>query len=279
MSKPYLVIIDTKLGIETNVNFNAEISSNLANIDKVLMNFKNKNSLASNLAQVGYVLPQEFDFKIKCDTKIFNVLYGNNPVVNYFCEEFTEPNFKAGKCLQIQSIVLKFRDSLDNKEFRKYLIGQLDPMFEKNLLDAINMYANSKEYQNYNGTSTAIRNMFKEFEKYSIIRIFSEIVFRYNESYNKNINILSPSIIKKQRDVKIDMFKTNFDVFYLTKKRNTKPVLNQANHSYIENPVRKSLDNPNQNKLDIWTLEEMQEFLPHDDLEELHDHINFGRIR
>lgn len=279
MSKPYLVIIDTKLNIEEKVDFKKEIKSNLANIDKILMNFKDKDSLASNLAHVGYVVPQTFDFKIKHDSKVLNVLYGDNPVVNYFSEEFAEPNFKASKCLQINSLVLKFRDSIKNEDFRKYLIGQLDPASENNLLDAINMYIKSNDNQDYYGTSTAIKNMFKEFEKYSTIRTFSEIVFRYNENYNKNINILSLSVIKKHHEGKIDLFKTNFDVFYLADKRKTKPVLKFPNHTYIENPVRKSLDNPNQDKLNIWTLEEMQDFLPHDELEELNDNINFGRIR
>lgn len=277
MGKPYLKIIDTKLGIETNVNFNSEIGSSLANIDKALMNFKNKDSLAMNLTQMGYVLPKEFDFKIKQDGKIYDVLYNDNLVVNYFCDEFSNPNFKPTKDLRLSAFTLNCIHAIENKDFHKYLRGQLDPQFERNLLDAIIMHQDATEYHNSNGRSTATRNFFREFDKYSIVRTFSEVVRNYNNKYDKNINVLTSSMLKKQKDIKIDMFKTNFDIFYLAKKRKTKPILTKKEHRYLNNPIRKSLDNQDLNKLDVWTLEELEEFLPHDEIEELHDQIREGK--
>jgi hypothetical protein len=279
MGKPYLKIIDTKLGIETNVNFNAEVGSSLANIDKALMNFKNKDSLAMELTKMGYSLPQEFDFKIKQDGKSFNVLYGDNVVVNYFVDNFLNPNYKPTKDHYLTAFTGRCISAIENKEFHKYLSGQLDPRFESNLLDAVGMHQESREYQSRNGLNAASHNFYREFNKYSVIRTFSEIVYNYNLKYGKNIDILTKSILDKQKNIKIDMFKTTFDVFHLTKKRKTKTKLKKVNHHYIENPVRKALDNPDLNKLDVWTLEQLQEFLPHDEIEELNDQIRDGRVR
>lgn len=279
MGKPYLKIIDDKLGTQTNVNFSEDISSSLANIDKILMNFKNKNSLASNLMQVGYQLPQKFDFKIIQDKKPFNVLYGDNPVTNYFSNKFVEENYKPSKDTCLTSFRKRCLEAIVDKNFRKHLYAGLDPKFDNMLLDSIDMYRRGIENDDFDALDTASRNFFNEFEKYSTIRNFSEIVYDYNANYGGNINILTPSIEENKKDIKIDMFKTNFDVFYLTNKRKTKAVLNKEYRKILSNPKKEFLDNPNQNKLDIWTLEEMQEFLPHDELEELNDNINFGRIR